>query len=520
LRDPSSALQLDPVSRTPSRPEQPRLSKSRFVAGWQCPKLLWWTVHEPQAGELQPDKVLQDLFDQGRLVGERARAEWPGGVLIEGDHRDPDRVPRTRATIESGAPVIFEACFEADGVFCAVDVLEKRAGGWTLIEVKSSTEVKDYHLPDVAVQAHVARRSGLDVARIEVMHLNSQHRHPDQGPLFVREDVTARVQPIIHEVTTRIAEQRAALNGPLPDHPVGPHCWYRGSDKLCPFWGRCWPEDPDHIGNLYNVGPSRMWSWMHQSVHRMSDLPATAKLNDRQRRQLRAQREGKLIVERGLAEAIRPAVEARRLGFLDFETVGRAIPPWEGLGPWRQTAAQFSYHERGPDGEVSHREFLAEGPEDPSLPPDDPREPLARAMLDAAAHADLVVMYTGFESTRVKELAEHLPHLAEPLLALRNKLWDLLPVVADHVYHPDFQGSFSLKRILTPLVPELSYRDLVIVDGRVASVEIARLLFVSGRIPKAERDRTRRDLLEYCERDTFATVRLVERLAELAGWKR
>ena len=138
-------------------------------------------------------------------------------------------------------------------------------------------------------------------------------------------------------------------------------------------------------------------------------------------------------------------------------------------------------------------------------------------MLDATANADLVVIYTNFEGTRIRELAEHLPHLAGPLLALKEKLWDLQPVVANNVYHPAFRGSFSLKYILNPLVPDLSYNDLVIVDGMTASVEIARLLFVSGRIPRHERDKTRRDLLDYCERDTFATVRLVQRLAEVAG---
>jgi hypothetical protein len=249
----------------------------------------------------------------------------------------------------------------------------------------------------------------------------------------------------------------------------------------------------------------------------MSAIPKNEKLNFKQQRQLKAQRENRLIVEPTLAEAMRPAMEAARLGFLDFETVSRALPPWNGLGPWWQTAAQFSYHERAGAGEVTHAEFLAEGPDDPNDPPDDPREPLARAMLDATANATRVVVYSSFESTRIKELAVHLPHLAEPLLALREKLWDLKPAVENCVYHPAFRGSFSLKYILSPLVPDLSYTDLIIVDGMRASVEIARLLFVSGRIPAHAREQTRRDLLAYCERDTFATVRLVERLGELAG---
>ncbi len=109
-----------------------------------------------------------------------------------------------------------------------------------------------------------------------------------------------------------------------------------------------------------------------------------------------------------------------------------------------------------------------------------------------------------------------MPDLAAELAALEAKLIDLHPVVKNCVYHPDFRGSFSLKYILTPLVPELTYDDLVIVDGRVASVEIARLLFVADKIPRHERDRVRRDLLNYCERDTWAMVKLVERLRELA----
>jgi hypothetical protein len=344
------------------------------------------------------------------------------------------------------------------------------------------------------------------------MHLNGDYRHPDVGPLFVRSDVTADIEPLLPGIPAQIAAQLVVLQGELPDHAVGAHCWFHGD---CAFMKRCWPDDPDHIGNLWNVGPKRTCEWMAQGVHTMSTIPASAKLNVKQQRQIRAQRERKLIVEKTLAEALRPVAEAKRLGFLDFETVARALPQWNGLGPWRQTAAQFSYHERDGSGSVTHSEFLAEGPQHPWLPPDDPREPIALAMLAATAGADLVVMYTAFERTRVKELAQHLPHLAEPLLALSEKLWDLNPAVAENVYHPDFRGSFSLKQILTPLVPDLSYNDLVVVDGMVASVQIARLLFVSGRIPPAERDRIRVDLLEYCKRDTFATVKLVDRLAEL-----
>src|SRR3970040_1821144 len=100
----------------PSRAARfPGLSKSRFVTGWQCHKLLWWTVHEPDAVELQPDKVLQDLFDQGRQGGDVAPSRYPGGVLIDLPHNAvAERVAATKSALAGGAPAIFEATFVAD----------------------------------------------------------------------------------------------------------------------------------------------------------------------------------------------------------------------------------------------------------------------------------------------------------------------------------------------------------------------------------------------------------------------
>ena len=176
----------------------------------------------------------------------------------------------------------------------------------------------------------------------------------------------------------------------------------------------------------------------------------------------------------------------------------------------QEGARQFSYHEARPDGTYSHIGWLAEGPEDA-------RPELARRLIEATQGAEKIVMYSAFERRCIRDLQSAVPGLRTELVALESKLVDLLPVLRNHVYHPGFRGSFSIKYVLQPLVPELSYNDLVIVDGLVASVEIARLLFVSGRIPPEERDRIRQDLLDYCERDTWAMVKLLEALHVLAS---
>jgi len=494
------------------------LSKSRFTAGWRCHKLLWWTVHEPDARELQPDKVLQDLFDQGRQVGDAARGLFPGGVLIDLPHSArTERVARTRDALASGAPAVFEAAFQAGGVFVAVDVLERQADGFQLIEVKSATSQKEEHIPDVAIQVHVAEASGVQIRHAAVMHLNKEFRaplpssrlpvvpsSPPASALLARTEVTAAVREVLPEIPAEVARQQEVLDGPLPEVAIGLHCFEPWD---CPFRDRCWPTSRDHILHLNGVGPKTVVRYLEQGIEWISDLPADTRLNFTQRRQLASMASDRLVVEPTLARELEPFTG--RLGFLDFETVARAIPVWPGMAPWQQAAAQFSYHERQPDGTVAHAEHLAEGPTDA-------RPPLAEAMVRATAAADRVVTYTAFEKTRIRELQRAVPDLARELKALEDKLIDLHPVVKNCVYHPDFRGSFSLKYILTPLVPDLTYDDLVIVDGRLASVEIARLLFVADRIPRHERDRVRHDLLAYCERDTWAMVRLLERLRELA----
>jgi Domain of unknown function(DUF2779) len=485
----------------------PNLTKSRFVAGWQCHKLLWLKVHEKDAPELQVDVVLQDRFDQGAEVGMRAREAFPGGVLIDLPHDDAGRVEATRAALDSGAPVVFEATFVDSRVHVAIDILERTADGFTLIEVKSSTRRKDEHIPDIAIQAWVARRAGIDVRRLELMHLNSAFRHPDVGELFERTDVTAEVEAFQPLIPAMVEEQLAALAGPEPRVPVATHCWMI-EDRECPFWDRCMPTDLHHVWTLHNARKLERWRLTTKGVHRVQDLPEGYKLSVVQQRQQRALRSGEMIVEPSLRQALKDF--DGRLGFLDFETIGRAIPVWPAVGPWRAVVVQFSYHEQvdGTSGAYRHRAYLAEGP-------GDPREDLALQLLEATRDAERIVMYSSFERTRIRELAAWLPHLARDLTALENKLVDLLPVIQKHVYHPRFEGSFSIKKVLNPLVPDLTYNDLAIVDGLVASVEIARLLFVAHKVK--DRDQLRRDLLAYCERDTWAMVRLLERLREISS---
>src|SRR5881296_1763106 len=272
-----------------------RLSKSHFTSGLQCHKKLWWEVHEPDAVELQPDKVLHDLFDQGRQVGEVARTRYPGGVLIDlPHHAGAARVAATQKALDAGAPAVFEATFIADDTFVAIDVLEKQKDGYRLTEVKSSTSQKDEHISDVAIQARVAAACGVKITAAEVLHLNKEFRNPASGELFACTDVTGPVVAFLPQVADEIERQREMLAGPLPDVPIGLHCF---EPRDCPFIGRCWPDAPDHIRNLAGVGPKKTANYLARGITCIADLPAKEKLNFTQRRQLKAMAENRLIVE-------------------------------------------------------------------------------------------------------------------------------------------------------------------------------------------------------------------------------
>ncbi len=486
------------------------LSKSRFAAGLQCHKLLWWTTHEPDAPELVPDPASQFVMDEGVRVGESARSLFPGGIHIDLPRDQVQgRLDATIRALSQGAPAIFEATFAEGGVLVAVDILARKGRTYSLIEVKSSTSVKPHHLWDAAVQAFVLRRAGVEVDTVEIMHLNPDCRFPEFGDLFIRDAISGRVRALFPQIAKLVSAQAAMLERSLPDVEVGKHC---DQPHECPFKSRCWPELPKHhVETFYALRREKSAQLDAQGLALVEDVPDSFPLTVIQQRQQRSVAEGTLQVEETLAGALAPL--RGRLAYLDFETVGMAIPAWEGLGPWQQHPVQFSCHIVPRKGKLQHVEWLAEGPEDS-------RASMAEALVEALDGADAVVAYNiAFEKKVLEVIAAGAPDHAPAIQAISSKLHDLLPVVRDHVYHPDFLGSFSLKSVLPALIPDLTHESLEVTNGQTAAALLHRLLFLGEPRSAKAKETLRRDLMAYCAMDTLALVRLKERLDELASPK-
>ncbi len=484
-----------------------QLSKSRFTAGLQCHRQLWWRTHEPDAPELVPDAATQVIFDTGTMVGEVARDHVPGGTLIDLPYDDfAGKLAATKAALASKTPAIYEASVSADGVFVAVDILQRDGDGWRVVEVKSSTNVKPQHVPDAAIQVHALRAAGLEIMGAEIMVLNSACRHPDLSNLFRREDVSAEVEDSLPAVAAEVKAQLAVLAGPLPDAEIGAHC---NAPYECPFKSRCWAELPEHhVSTLYYQSAVAQ-KYLDQGWVTIFDLPDGSVKNvtaDRQRRSVQA---GRMLVEGDLAGALErfPAP----LAYFDFETVMPAIPVWNGCGPYTQVPVQFSCHVEAGDGTLTHHEWVPEGP-------GDPRAEIAARVVEACRGAACVVAYNAsFEKRALEHLAEAVPFRAAELRDVIARIVDLLPAVRDHVYHPDFGGSFSIKSVLPALVPEFSYEGLDIAKGDDAANALAELLFGSDDLLPLERSAKREALLEYCKLDTLAMVKILHRLRVLAA---
>jgi len=485
------------------------LSKSRFLAGLQCPRRLYLECfHHDLADPMPPAE--QARLDAGTRVGELARDLYPGGAMISRPYfQHEEAVTATlQALSDTSTASLYEPAFIHDGVRIRADILARAAdGAFDLIEVKSTTSVKEEHVPDVAVQVHVLDGSGVPVRKGCLAHLNREYIYQggdyDLHKLFQVEDITDDVRQALPDIPAALEEMRGYLRSTeAPQVKPGRQC---SRPYLCAFYGHChvnWPEHP--VLQLPGARQKLLDALDGAGIGDIRDIPdGFAGLNPLQQRVRDCVLGNRFHLDDELPRALGRL--ERPVRFLDFETFNPALPLYVGTRPYQVVPFQWSCHTMPGDGSLVHREFLHDDF-------DDPREAFAGSLLEVLGDRGPIVTYSGFEAKRIEELARDLPHHAGPLQALlEGRIVDLLQLVRKHCYHPGFHGSFSLKSVLPALVPGLGYGDLDISDGDMASLAYAEI--ISPDTTAERRQWLRNGLLAYCRRDTEAMVRLFETLA-------
>jgi hypothetical protein len=491
------------------------LSKSEYIRGLQCHKSLWLYKNNPELRDT-PDQAQESLFNTGHDVGELACKLFPNGVEIKFDANNFDgMVSKTKELIENGCEVIYEATFKENGIFAMADILVKNGNVWDMYEVKASTGVKEYHLNDASIQWY-ALTNAIELNRAYIVHINNQYEREndlDINQLFTIADITDEVQNRQYQITFNLEQMEQMLNEDIPDIDIGTHC---SDPNNCDFGGHCWKHIPyPSIFNLYWMNSSKKFEMYYKGMKTYEDIPNDFKLNATQQLQVDTYKSQEPYVNKKIVKEFLETIEYP-INFFDFETFQNAIPRFDNQRPYMQIPFQYSLHILHEDGTMEHKEFLG----DENI---DPRNDLIDQMLKDLTPIGSIVAYNqSFEMSRIKELANYNPEKKDELLALNERFVDLIvPFRGRGYYHPNFNGSFSIKSVLPAMFPnndELDYKKLgSIQNGGDAMDTFTNLHLLKD---KSKRDIIRKDLLAYCHLDTLAMVRIWEKLHKIIGEKK
>ena len=481
------------------------LSKSTFIKGLQCTKALYFHKHRK---ELRDDisAAQEAIFAQGTSVGELACELFPGGVdcTPENYFDFQKAVIRTQEEIEKGTKVIYEAAFQFNGVLAALDILVKHEDGWRAYEVKSSTKVSETYELDASIQFYCITNSGIDLKDIFIVHINNQY--VKNGPidvhqLFTIESVRERVSNHLAKIPNQVNHLKNILKQdqePVVD--IGPHC---NSPYRCDFAGHCWKHVPEYSAfNIARLRANKKFDLYDKDAISFHDIPDDYPLNENQWMQVNSELNKESFIDQ---EAIQKFVGELNypIYHLDFETFASAVPVFDGSRPYQQMVFQYSLHIEHKAGQLDHREYLAE------VNGEDPRIKFIEQMIyDCGDSGDVLVYNIGFERGKLFDLIEFSPKHKVPILKIIDRLKDLMVPFRDRMYYtPSMQGSYSIKKVLPALVPELSYKMLNIQEGGTASNTFSQM--VQGSF-KGDAVQTRKDLLAYCKMDTYAMVKILE----------
>ena len=478
------------------------LSKSKFVSGIQCDKKLWFDFYRK---DLKPetDAQTQAVFDLGHRIGILAQEMFPHGkdATPEDYSNLKPSIENTQKWIGEKVETIYEATFSAKNAFCMLDILHRKDEEVWAIEVKNSTSVKDYHLTDASLQYFVMKNAGFPPDRFFMMHINNQYVKQGEltSEIFALEDITEEVianQDWVAENLERLLKMLEINEEPVVE--IGGHC---SNPFGCEYAHHCWKHIPEYsVFNLYRGG-NKGWNLYEQDILKIEDIPNDFALTHFQNLQRNGLKNDEIYMDKLAIKNIISPWEIP-LYFFDFETIFPAIPVLDGTRPYQQVPFQYSLHILDEDGNLSHKEFLA-NPKDFNNGENPLKQMVEQLKNDFGDKGNIVTYNQSFEILRLKELAQRFPEDADFLYNLVDRVVDLLPVFqGGYCYFPAMKNSASIKSVLPAIAPDFTYENLEIQDGGSAS----SLFHQSIENRDFSEENLRENLLKYCERDTLAMV--------------
>ncbi len=494
------------------------ISKSGYCRAVQCPKMQWLKKYRSE--EFDESVMNQSVLENGHKVGKLAMGLLGEYVEVPFDEELDNMINCTNELIAKGTPIITEASFAYNGLFCSVDILKNLGSNCAEIyEVKSSTSVHDIYYDDAAYQNYVLEKCGFDVKKVCLVHINNQyirHGEIELDKLFIIEDITEDVKEKFDETEEYIGYIKQYMQQTdEPACPIFVNCFENKKRGIhdCGFFRYCTRDLPKpnvfDIGGMYN---KTKLNYYNQGIVSFEDLADVKDINPKYLLQVKHEiHDLPDHIDKNKIKSFMNSL-TYPLYFLDFESVNPAIPFYDDSKPYSQIVFQYSLHYiENEGGELKHKEYLA-------YPDKDPRKKFAEQLCkDIPENACVLVYNSTFEKTRIKELSKLFPDLAERLMNINEHIKDLMVIFRDNSYYTKaMQGSYSIKYVLPALFPDdpdLDYHNL---DGVQNGTEASAAFMKMYEIKSAEEMKAlRQQLLKYCGLDTFAMVKIWQKLNEI-----
>ena len=483
------------------------MSKTSFIKGIQCEKHLYlYKYHYDEMDELS--EMQKATFKRGTNVGELARSLFPGGeVAAQGDPPDYVKaIQKTKQLIENGASVIYEAAFSVNKVLSIADIAVRKNDAWNIYEVKSSTSVSDTHINDAALQYYVISNLGFIIEDFFIVYINNKYVRKGRlnlKELFAVESVLDSILPLQDFIQKKVEWFKELLmKKKMPDVDIGEHCY---NPYICGFYNYCRKHIPgDSVFDFTGMHLAKKYELYKGGIVKLDDVPSNFSMNKSNMLQLEAYRSNKLFIDQKKIKNFLSGLNYP-LFFMDFETFQPAVPLFDKTRPYQQIPFQYSIHlKESEDKKPRHFEFLAEQGEDPRI------KFIESLLNDAKGNADILVYNKSFEIARLKEIARDFPEYSDEIEKLVLRIKDLMfPFQKKYYYSPEMKGSYSIKSVLPALVPDLSYDELEINEGGLASIAYENLQNETDLMHIAE---IKYQLLEYCKLDTLGMMKILNRL--------
>ena len=482
------------------------LSKSKYCNAVQCNKLLWLDTNKPE----EKEELNESVLDNGTEVGELAKDLF--GFHIDVSFNDDLKImiSDTENLLHLDKVIITEASFNYNNNFCSVDILKKDKDNFEIYEVKSSTEVKDIYIEDISYQVYVLKSLEYNITKACIVYINSnyeRHGNLELSKLFNISDVTNEALNNYDKVDKKIKEINNYMEQVSePEQFLGMHCV---TPYDCPFFKYCTKHlNEFNVFNIRRMRNNKKFELYNKGVYEYKDL-LKEDIDDKFKQQIEFELYDKepYINKEKIKEFL--STLTYPLYFLDFETFQMSIPKYDGIKPYEQIPFQYSLHYIEND-KLEHKEFL-------SVPDIDPRRNLAENLVkDIPKNVCTLAYNMSFEKTVIKNLANLYPDLKDHLMNIHDNMKDLMiPFKNRDYYTKEMHGSFSIKYVLPALFPNdpsLDYHNLDLIhNGSEAMNEFANM----GKLNKEEQEYLRERLLRYCELDTYAMVKIWEKLKEV-----